>query len=56
MIQAAGDIRIDYVALVDPTTLDAVATIDQSVVALVAVRVGETRLLDNMLIDVPPSS
>ncbi len=49
---AAGDVRIDYVAIADPETLEAVATIDRTVVALVAVRVGATRLIDNAIIEV----
>ncbi|MDD5255362.1 MAG: pantoate--beta-alanine ligase, partial [Candidatus Omnitrophica bacterium] len=40
--------RIDYVALVDPRTLAPVKRIDRASLALLAVRVGKTRLIDNM--------
>lgn len=41
---------IDYVALVRDGTLDEVTTIDGPTRALVAARVGTTRLIDNMLV------
>ncbi len=50
LILAAGDVRIDYVAICDPETLDSVAVIDRPVVVLVAARVGNTRLIDNALL------
>jgi pantoate--beta-alanine ligase len=43
----AGIERIDYVALVDPDTLEPVAESWNSAVALIAAYVGETRLIDN---------
>lgn len=49
-ILSAGDVRIDYVALADPDTLQPVARIDRTVVALVAARIGVTRLIDNQII------
>lgn len=45
--------RIDYVAIVDPETLEEVAVINRPVQAIVAVRLGSTRLIDNMRL-VPP--
>jgi pantoate--beta-alanine ligase len=50
LIHAAGDVRIDYVAICDPDTLSAVAVVDRPVVVLTAVRVGNTRLIDNAMI------
>ena len=44
--------KIDYVALVDPDTLEPVATVAGRAVALVAVRIGATRLIDNVVIEV----
>jgi pantoate--beta-alanine ligase len=41
------DIRLDYIALADPDTLADLATIDADAVALIAARVGATRLIDN---------
>ncbi len=46
----AQDLKIDYVALADPETLASVIVIDRPVVALIAARVGDTRLIDNELI------
>jgi pantoate--beta-alanine ligase len=41
---------IDYVALVDPDTLESVPQITGPAVALVAVKFGDTRLIDNLLL------
>jgi pantoate--beta-alanine ligase len=48
-----AQLAIDYVALADPETLEPVRQIDRPCVALVAARVGTTRLIDNELIAVP---
>jgi pantoate--beta-alanine ligase len=53
LIQQTGDVRIDYVALVDPETLQPVSRIDRPVVALLAVRIGPARLIDNAIIGKP---
>ena len=42
--------RIDYATIVDATTLEELATIDRPARALVAMRVGSTRLIDNVAI------
>ncbi|MEX1224976.1 MAG: pantoate--beta-alanine ligase [Pirellulales bacterium] len=42
--------RIDYIAIADPNTLQAVGRIEGEVVLLVAVRIGQTRLIDNLLV------
>ena len=42
--------QIDYVAVVDPDTLDCVAEIQNQVVLALAVRIGKTRLIDNTLL------
>ncbi len=47
---AAGIERIDYVALVEGESLEDVHEITGPVIALVAAFVGETRLIDNMVI------
>ena len=44
-------VRLDYVALVDPETLLPVQRVEQPVVALVAAWVGQTRLIDNLRIE-----
>ena len=45
-----ANLEIDYVALADPDTLEPRAVVDRPTVALVAARVGRTRLIDNELI------
>jgi len=49
-IEAAGPCEIDYVDVADADTLAPVATVDRPCVAAVAVRIGGTRLIDNMLL------
>ena len=43
---------VDYVAVVDPETLEPVERVGESVVIALAVRIGDTRLIDNTLIEV----
>lgn len=45
-----SNLDIDYVALADPDTLEPRAVVDRPTVALIAARVGKTRLIDNELI------
>jgi pantoate--beta-alanine ligase len=47
----AAGVEPDYVALVDPDTLEPVTRIDGRVLAVVAARVGPARLIDNDLIE-----
>ena len=47
----AGATAVDYVAVVDPETLEPVARIKGEVRVLVAARVGATRLIDNVSVD-----
>jgi pantoate--beta-alanine ligase len=49
----SAQIEPDYVELVSPDTLAPVPTIDGDVLALIAARVGSTRLIDNELIRIP---
>lgn len=53
-ILVGEDVRIDYVALADPETLQPVAVVEGPAVALVAVRIGGTRLIDNQLLEPGP--
>jgi pantothenate synthetase len=50
LIGTAADVRIDYVALVDPETLQPVETITGRTLAALAVRIENTRLIDNCII------
>ncbi len=49
-LQNAGITEIDYAVIADPETLMPVLTITSPVVALLAVRVGTTRLIDNAIL------
>jgi len=46
----AADLKLDYVALADPDTLEDVSVVDGPTVALIAARLGKTRLIDNEVI------
>lgn len=50
-IRAAEDAQIDYIALADPETLAPVQEIRDRTVALLAVRIGGTRLIDNLVLE-----
>ena len=50
VLEEAGVTSIDYVALVHPDTMESVSTINNPTLAIVAVWVGATRLIDNRLI------
>lgn len=54
MVESTPGVTLDYAVLVDPDTLEKVARLDRPAVALVAARVGSTRLIDNEMIG--PSS
>jgi pantoate--beta-alanine ligase len=43
-------IRPEYLALVDPDTLDAVGTLDRDALLVIAARFGQTRLIDNAIV------
>jgi len=51
LIQTAKDARIDYVALVDPDTLEPVEVIAGRTLAALAVKIENTRLIDNCLLE-----
>jgi len=51
VILTAEDARIDYIALTDPDTLEPVRQIRGPVVALLAVHIENTRLIDNRIIE-----
>jgi pantoate--beta-alanine ligase len=48
---AADDVQPEYLAVVDPDTLERVKRIDGRVLVVVAARIGPARLIDNVLID-----
>jgi pantoate--beta-alanine ligase len=53
VLAAAAQLRLDYAAVVDAESLAAIERIARPAVALVAARVGATRLIDNHLLDEP---
>jgi pantoate--beta-alanine ligase len=50
-IVSAGGMTIDYIAIVDPVTLQELRAIETAAVILLAVRLGTTRLIDNTLVE-----
>jgi pantoate--beta-alanine ligase len=52
-ITSEPGVNLDYAAVVDPLTLVELSKIDRSAVALVAARVGATRLIDNEILGHP---
>ena len=50
LIQSFPETAIDYIAICDPDTLEDIQTIDRPAVMALAVKVGETRLIDNMVL------
>jgi pantoate--beta-alanine ligase len=53
IIAAAEDARIDYIALADPDTLLPVETLTGRTLAALAVKIENTRLIDNCLLEPP---
>lgn len=51
IIEAAEPEKIDYIEIVDPHTLGPVARVAGPVLMATAVRIGSTRLIDNILVD-----
>lgn len=50
LIHSHSHTEIDYISICDPNTLEDVKTIDRPAVMALAVNVGKTRLIDNMII------
>ena len=53
VIDAAGGIEIDYVSVADEEGLEELNAIERPAIALLAARIGHTRLIDNTIL-VPP--
>ena len=52
MIVLAGGMTIDYIAVTDPLTLQELSVIETGAAILLAVRLGSTRLIDNVLVKI----
>jgi pantoate--beta-alanine ligase len=48
---SAFDVKPEYLALVDPATLEPIERLERPSLLAVAARVGETRLIDNLILD-----
>jgi pantoate--beta-alanine ligase len=51
LIQKESLARIDYVSIANADTLEELNTIDRSALASLAVRIGKTRLIDNVILE-----
>ena len=51
LIRSYPETAIDYVAICDPETLEDMETVNRPALMALAVKVGATRLIDNMLLD-----
>ena len=49
-LELVGGIAVDYLALADPERLEPVERAEQGTIAMVAARVGATRLIDNVVL------
>ena len=49
-------VKIEYLAIVNPATLDPVSRVTAGSVALIAARVGNVRLIDNLILGPPDSN
>lgn len=49
-------VRVEYLEIVNPETLEPITSVDRPALALVAAWIGQTRLIDNQLLSVPTSS
>jgi pantoate--beta-alanine ligase len=53
ILSAVASAKIEYVEIVDAKTLQPLKNIDRPALIALAVRIGSTRLIDNILIDTP---
>lgn len=51
MIKVKPSAKVDYIAIVDPDTLEEVRTIEKPVLIALAVYIGKTRLIDNIILE-----
>ncbi|MFH1117922.1 MAG: pantoate--beta-alanine ligase [Pseudomonadota bacterium] len=50
-VNAEPDAEVDYIGIVHPETLDHLDEVKDNALGILAVRIGSTRLIDNMLLD-----
>lgn len=51
LMKSESHVNIDYVALVNPRNIETVKKIELPVVICLAVKIGDTRLIDNIIVD-----
>ena len=51
LINAYEKTAIDYISICDPKTLENIKKIEEPVLMAIAVKIGDTRLIDNMIIN-----
>jgi pantoate--beta-alanine ligase len=51
IVEDAAPARVDYISVVDPTSMQPVERVEQPVLVALAVRIGPTRLIDNLSVD-----
>jgi pantoate--beta-alanine ligase len=51
IIESAGPCRIQYIGIVDLDTVQEVSKVDRPVLVALAVKIGQTRLIDNIVVD-----
>lgn len=51
ILKQAPSIKIEYVSILDAEALGEIESVDRQVIAAVAVRIGQARLIDNILVD-----
>ena len=55
LLNATPLLKLDYATIVDPTTLEDISTAQSEMAALIAARVGTTRLIDNCQLTPAPA-
>ena len=55
MIEGEPAMQIDYISVADPLTLQELSTVEQQALVSGAVRLGATRLIDNVILGEPPA-
>ena len=51
ILEQVPSIQIEYISITDAETLEAIDNIDRKLLAAIAVKIGQTRLIDNILVD-----
>jgi pantoate--beta-alanine ligase len=55
MIEGEPAMQVDYISVADPLSLQELSTVEQPALVSAAVRLGATRLIDNVMLGEPPT-